>query len=108
MVFRRIEYWIEGDRCACPNSFGKKEWNGKKKRESLQMDNFLNHFFCTHNVFLAYLISSDKLLLMIEEGRNHVSTLISLLILQEFSILFLHGFKNSFIIACPYGRLQGF
>jgi predicted ATPase len=38
---------------------------------------------------LMYLISSDKLLLMIEEGpENHVSTLISLLILQEFSILF--------------------
>jgi hypothetical protein len=46
-----------------------------------------------------YLISSDKLLLMIEEGpENHVSTLISLLILQEFSILFLHGLENRFVL----------
>jgi hypothetical protein len=52
------------------------------------MDNFLNHFIFLPMSFV-YLISSDKLLLMIEEGpENHVSTLISLLILQEFSILF--------------------
>jgi hypothetical protein len=39
----------------------------KIRKESLQMDNFLISFFIA-NVFLMYLISSDKLLLMIEEG----------------------------------------
>jgi hypothetical protein len=60
----------------------------KNKKKAFKWTIFLIISFF-YNVFLAYLISSDKLLLMIEEGpENHVSTLISLLILQEFSILF--------------------
>jgi hypothetical protein len=73
----------------------KKNGTEKRKEKAFKWTIFLIISFFA-NVFLAYLISSDKLLLMIEEGRNHVSTLISLLILQEFSILFLHGFREQF------------
>ncbi|MFV8359816.1 cytochrome c oxidase accessory protein CcoG [Flavobacterium sp. LS1P3] len=109
MVFRRIEYWIEGDRGA-QIRLEKQEWNGEKIRKKVfKWTIFLIISFFIANVFLAYLISSDKLLLMIEEGpENHVSTLISLLIFTGvFYFIFAWFREQVCIIACPYGRLQG-
>nr|WP_309758862.1 cytochrome c oxidase accessory protein CcoG [Flavobacterium sp.] len=109
MVFRRIEYWIEGDRGA-QIRLEKQEWNGEKiRKKALKWTTFLIISFFIANVFLAYLISSDKLLLMIEEGpENHMSTLISLLIFTGvFYFIFAWFREQVCIIACPYGRLQG-
>ena len=109
MVFRRIEYWIEGDRGA-QIRLEKQEWNGEKiRKKAFKWTIFLIISFFIANVFLAYLISSDKLLLMIEEGpENHVSTLISLLIFTGvFYFIFAWFREQVCIIACPYGRLQG-
>jgi hypothetical protein len=44
-----------------------------------------------------YLISSDKLLLMIEEGPETMWVLWASLFYMEFSILFLHGLENRFV-----------
>ena len=109
MVFRRIEYWIEADRGA-QIRLEKQDWNGEKiRKKAFKWTIFLIISFFIANVFLAYLISSDKLLLMIEEGpENHVSTLISLLIFTGvFYFIFAWFREQVCIIACPYGRLQG-
>ncbi|MFV8355084.1 cytochrome c oxidase accessory protein CcoG [Flavobacterium sp. XS1P32] len=109
MVFRRIEYWIEGDRGA-QIRLEKQEWNREKiRKKAFKWTIFLIISFFIANVFLAYLISSDKLLLMIEEGpENHVSMLISLLIFTGvFYFIFAWFREQVCIIACPYGRLQG-
>ena len=109
MVFRRIEYWIEGDRGA-QIRLEKQEWNAEKiRKKALKWSIFLIISFFIANVFLAYLISSDKLFLMIEEGpENHVSTLVSLLIFTGvFYFIFAWFREQVCIIACPYGRLQG-
>ncbi|MDI6050250.1 cytochrome c oxidase accessory protein CcoG [Flavobacterium sp. XS2P24] len=109
MVFRRIEYWIEGDRGA-QIRLEKQEWNAEKiRKKAFKWTIFLIISFFIANVFLAYLISSDKLLLMIEEGpENHLSTLISLLIFTGvFYFIFAWFREQVCIIACPYGRLQG-
>ena len=109
MVFRRIEYWIEGDRGA-QIRLEKQKWNGDKiRKKGIKWTIFLIISFFIANVFLAYLISSDKLLLMIEEGpENHVSTLVSLLIFTGvFYFIFAWFREQVCIIACPYGRLQG-
>ena len=109
MVFRRIEYWIEGDRGA-QIRLEKQEWNGDKiRKKAIKWTIFLIISFFIANVFLAYLISSDKLLLMIEEGpENHVSTLVSLLIFTGVCYFIFAWFREQVcIIACPYGRLQG-
>ncbi|MGO4905167.1 cytochrome c oxidase accessory protein CcoG [Flavobacterium sp. W20_MBD1_R3] len=109
MVFRRIEYWIEGDRGA-QIRLEKQEWNAEKiRKKAIKWTIFLIISFFIANVFLAYLISSDKLLLMIEEGpENHVSTLVSLLIFTGvFYFVFAWFREQVCIIACPYGRLQG-
>lgn len=109
MVFRRIEYWIEGDRGA-QIRLEKQEWNAEKiRKKGFKWSIFLIISFFIANVFLAYLISSDTLFLMIEEGpENHVSTLVSLLIFTGvFYFIFAWFREQVCIIACPYGRLQG-
>ena len=109
MVFRRIEYWIDGDR-GKQIRLEKQAWNAEKiKKRLLKWSLFLVISFIIANVFLAYLIGSDKLLRYITEGPfEHLSTLISLLIFTAvFYFVFAWFREQVCIIACPYGRLQG-
>ncbi|MFG6687387.1 cytochrome c oxidase accessory protein CcoG [Mariniflexile sp. HNIBRBA6329] len=109
MVFRRIEYWIEGDRGA-QIRLDKQGWNADKiKKRGIKWFLFLVISFVIANVFLAYLIGGDKVIQYILEGPfSHLSTLISLLIFTAvFYFVFAWFREQVCIIACPYGRLQG-
>ena len=109
MVFRRIEYWIEGDR-GKQIRLDKQEWNAEKiRKKGLKWGIFFIISFLIANIFLAYLIGSDRLLLYIQDGPlAHLSTLISLLIFTGvFYFVFAWFREQVCIIACPYGRLQG-
>lgn len=109
MVFRRIEYWIEGDR-GKQIRLEKQEWNAEKIRKRLlKWFAFFVISFLIANVFLAYLIGSDRLLEYITEGPlENLSTLFSLLIFTAvFYFIFAWFREQVCIIACPYGRLQG-
>lgn len=109
MVFRRIEYWIEGDR-GKQIRLDKQEWNSEKiRKKALKWTVFFIISFFIANIFLAYLIGSDRLLLYIQEGpARHLSTLVSLLIFTGvFYFVFAWFREQVCIIACPYGRLQG-
>ena len=109
MVFRRIEYWIDGDRGA-QIRLQKQAWNVEKIRKRVtKWIIFFIISFLIANVFLAYLVSSDRLLQMITEGPAlHTSTLIALLIFTGvFYFVFAWFREQVCIIACPYGRMQG-
>ena len=109
MVFRRIEYWIEGDRNA-QIKLEKQKWDTEKiRKKSLKWFVFFIISFLIANVFLAYLTGSDKLIQMITDGPGqHVSTLIALLIFTGvFYFIYIWFREQVCIIACPYGRLQG-
>lgn len=109
MVFRRLEYWIDGDRGA-QIRLSKQEWNGEKiRKRALKWTLFFMISFMISNVFLAYLIGSDQLFLMVDEGpKNHLSNFIALLIFTGvFYFIFVWFREQVCIIACPYGRLQG-
>jgi cytochrome c oxidase accessory protein FixG len=109
MVFRRIEYWIDGDRGA-QMRLAKQSWNAEKIRKRLlKWLVFFVISFLIANVFLAYLIGSDKLIQYITDGPlAHVSTLVSLLIFTGvFYFVFAWFREQVCIIACPYGRMQG-
>jgi cytochrome c oxidase accessory protein FixG len=109
MVFRRIEYWIEGDR-GKQIRLSKQPWNAEKiRKKGLKLLIFLIISFLIANVFLAYLIGSDKLIQYIVDGPlSHTSTLISLMIFTAvFYFVFAWFREQVCIIACPYGRLQG-
>lgn len=109
MVFRRIEYWIEGDRQKQIH-LSKQPWTTEKiRKKSLKLFIFLIISFLIANVFLAYLIGSDKLIKYITDSPlEHVNTLISLTIFTGvFYFVFAWFREQVCIIACPYGRLQG-
>ena len=109
MVFRRIEFWIDGDRNK-QRKLAKQKWDAEKiKKRVFKWFILLIISFLIANVFLAYLISGDKLLNYIIEGPlKNLSTLIPLLIFTAvFYFVFAWFREQVCIIACPYGRLQG-
>ncbi len=109
MVFRRIEYWIDGDR-GSQMRLDKQEWNAEKiKKRVLKWCIFFVISFLIANVFLAYVIGSDALYLMIQEGPiAQASNFVALLIFTcVFYFVFVWFREQVCIIACPYGRLQG-
>lgn len=109
MVFRRIEYWIDGDRGA-QMKLDRQPWNAEKIRKRvLKWTVFFIISFLIANVFLAYLIGSDRLLRYIADGpMEHLSTMVSLLIFTGvFYFVFAWFREQVCIIACPYGRMQG-
>lgn len=108
MVFRRIEYWIEGDR-GKQMRLERQKWNADKiKKKSLKWFIFAVISFIIANVFLAYLIGSDNLFLYILDGPlEHVKTFLILLIFTGvFYFIFTWFREQVCVIACPYGRLQ--
>jgi cytochrome c oxidase accessory protein FixG len=109
MVFRRIEFWIEGDRGA-QMRLHKQAWDAEKiRKKTVKTIIFFLISFVIANVFLAYLISSDELIRFIKEGpTQNVSTLIALLIFTGVFYFIYAWFREQVcIIACPYGRMQG-
>ncbi|MBB1138530.1 cytochrome c oxidase accessory protein CcoG [Myroides sp. WP-1] len=109
MVFRRIEYWIDGDRGA-QMRLDKQPWNAEKIRKRLlKWFIFFVISFIIANVFLSYIIGSDAVLLMIEDGPFvHMGNFIGLVIFTgAFYFVFTWFREQVCVIACPYGRLQG-
>ncbi|NVJ88992.1 MAG: cytochrome c oxidase accessory protein CcoG [Flavobacteriaceae bacterium] len=109
MVFRKIEYWIEGDR-GKQIRLNKQPWNSEKiKKRVLKWITFFIISFLIANVFLAYLIGGDTVIDYITGNPlDNIRTLISLLIFTGvFYFVFAWFREQVCIIACPYGRLQG-
>ena len=109
MIFRKVEYWIEGDR-GKQIKLNKQPWNTEKIRKKIiKWIVFFLISFLISNVFLAYFIGSDVLLQYITGNPlEHLGTLINLLV---FTLVFFFVFawfrEQVCIIVCPYGRLQG-
>lgn len=108
MVFRKIEYWIDGD-ASQQKLLRKMPWNAEKIRK--RVTKFIAFYliaFIIANFFLAYLISMDQLILDITNPAAHIGTFISLL---GFSTVFFFVYwwfrEQVCIVVCPYGRLQG-
>ena len=109
MVFRRIEFWIDGDRGA-QIRLDRQSWNAEKIRKRvLKWFVFFIISFLIANVFLAYLIGRDRLIQYIIDGpMSHTSTLVALLVFTAvFYFVFAWFREQVCIIACPYGRMQG-
>lgn len=109
MVFRRIEYWIDGDR-GKQIRLEKQAWNAEKiKKRLLKWFLFFIISFIIANVFLAYLIGGDEVINYVTGSPfDNLNTLTSLLIFTGvFYFIFVWFREQVCIIACPYGRLQG-
>ena len=108
MVFRKIEYWIDGD-SGRQKLLKTMPWNAEKiRKRSIKFILFFIISFIIANFFLAYLISMDQLLQYLKTPFSHIGTLISLL---GFTTIFFFVYwwfrEQACIVVCPYGRLQG-
>ncbi len=108
MVFRKIEYWIDGDSTK-QKQLRAMPWNGEKiRKRSIKFVVFFIISFIIANFFLAYLISMDKLIGYIQDPAAHVGTFISLLVFTSVFFFVYWWFREqACIVVCPYGRLQG-
>lgn len=108
MVFRKIEYWIDGD-SAQQKQLKSMPWNGEKiKKRVVKFILFFLISFIIANFFLAYIISMDKLVGYMENPGANTGTLISLLIFTTVFFFVYWWFREqACLVVCPYGRLQG-
>jgi len=109
MVFRKIEYWIEGD-AHKQRALNKMPWNGEKIfKKSFKQAIFFGLAFLISNTFLAYIIGLDELWIIVTDPPSqHLTGLITILIFSGvFYFIFAFFREQVCIMVCPYGRLQG-
>ncbi|MBC7447811.1 MAG: 4Fe-4S dicluster domain-containing protein, partial [Hymenobacteraceae bacterium] len=108
MVFRRIEYWFEGDGPA-QKALDRAPWTWNKIwRKGGKQTVFVLISFLIANTFLAYIIGSDALVkLVTEPPAQHA---VGLAMMAVFTGVFWYVFaifrEQVCTIVCPYGRLQ--
>jgi cytochrome c oxidase accessory protein FixG len=109
MVFRKIEYWIEGD-AAEQKILKKAPWTAKKTfKKSAKWTAFWVLSFLIANTFLAYVIGIDELKKIVSEPVSmHVGGLTALVIFT-FVFFFVYAWFREQVctVVCPYGRMQG-
>lgn len=109
MVFRKIEYWIEGDYTK-QRQLKDMPWNGYKiRKRATKIIIFYLISFIIANFFLAYIIGMDEVLRYVREGvGQHFGTLAALLGFTTVFFFVFYWFREQVcIVVCPYGRLQG-
>lgn len=109
LVFRRIEYFIEGD-ANQQRKLDAKSWTTEKiLKKGIKHILFLFIAFLIANTFLAYIIGSDKLFEIVTGPiSGHISGFISIwLFTFVFYSVFAYVREVVCTVICPYGRLQG-
>jgi cytochrome c oxidase accessory protein FixG len=108
MVFRRIEYWIEGD-APEQKKLNSQPLNFKKfLKKSAKHLVFLVISFTVGNIFLAYLIGRNEFFQYVTSSPlDHISAFITVNIFSGiFYFIFSRFREQACTIVCPYGRLQ--
>ncbi len=109
-VFRRVEYWIEGDR-GQQIRLDKLPWSNPEKlrKKGLKSIVFWLLAFIISNDFVMILSGSDEWLKVVTEGPFlHWDKFIGIVIFTfVFYFVFAWFREQVCIIVCPYGRLQG-
>ena len=108
-VFRKIEYWIEGD-FRQQIALDKGEWtSGKYFKKILKHVIFFALSFAVANVLLAWVIGVDDLFKIITDPPSkHLTGLIAISLFSGlFYFIFSRFREQACTVVCPYGRLQG-
>ncbi|OFZ08100.1 MAG: cytochrome c oxidase accessory protein CcoG [Bacteroidetes bacterium RIFCSPHIGHO2_02_FULL_44_7] len=109
MVFRRIEYWIEGD-WTHQKQLNNAKWSARKiGKKVLKHTVFWIISFLIANTFLAYIIGSEELWKIQNDPIGvHLGGLIAIFIFTTvFYLVFSLLREQVCTTICPYGRLQG-
>lgn len=109
MVFRKIEYWIEGD-ANQQRKLDQQAWNSSKvlKKASKHTIFILVSLVIAHLV-MAYLIGVDEVREIVSQSpTEHFAGFIGLMAFTAvFYGVFARFREQACIAVCPYGRLQG-
>lgn len=109
-VFRRVEYWIEGDR-GQQIRLNKLPWSNPEKlrKKGIKSIVFWLLAFIISNDFVMILSGSDEWLKVVTEGPFlHWDKFIGIIAFTfVFYFIFAWFREQVCIIVCPYGRLQG-
>jgi cytochrome c oxidase accessory protein FixG len=109
MVFRKIEYWIDGDRNQ-QIALNNEGWTRTKIRKRfLKITIFYSLSFLIANTFLMYIIGSDGVFQIITEPiAQHWTGFFAILIFSGVFFFVYYWFREQVcLIVCPYGRMQG-
>ena len=109
LVYRRIEYWIEGDSVA-QRKLAKAPWTGKKVwKRSLKHTLFGLIAVAVSHTVVAFVIGTDQVIDYYREpfAENGLYWTIVLLNAGAFYFVFSWFREQACIFICPYGRLQG-
>lgn len=109
MVFRKIEYWIEGD-AAAQRRLTKESWSISKIRKKTLKHTlfFIISILIAHTV-MAYLVGVDQTFDIISQPpAEHITGFLGLIAFTGiFYFVFAKFREQACIAVCPYGRLQG-
>lgn len=109
MVFRKIEFLIEGDHIR-QKRFNDAPWTaGKIIKKLLKWGIFFTLSVLIANTFIAWIIGIDELIHIITEPvTNHIWGFVSMILFSgAFYFVFAWFREYACIYVCPYGRLQG-
>ena len=109
MVFRKIEYWIEGD-TAQQRKLSAAPWTGQKIfKRTLKYIIFFAIAVLIANTFLSYIIGVENVIhIATDPVGKHLGGFIALLVFSGFFFLVYVYMREQICLAvCPYGRLQG-
>jgi cytochrome c oxidase accessory protein FixG len=108
MLFRKVEYLIEGD-AASQKLLRGQSWNTRKIRIKLtkQIAFYLLSFIIA-NFFLSYIIGIDQVLKIVKEPvSEHAGGFFAIVIFSSvFYAVYAYFREQVCTVVCPYGRLQ--
>ncbi len=109
MVFRKIEYWIEGDANE-QRRLAKQPWNAQKLfKKGVKQLIFVAISVLIAHVTMAYLIGIDEVKVIVSQSpMEHLTGFVGLVAFTGIFYSVFAWFREQACIAvCPYGRLQG-
>ncbi len=109
MIFRKIEYWIEGDRNK-QIKLDKQAWDSEKiwKRSLKWTIYIIISLIITHFMFM-YIVGYEEVFKIMKEGpfAHPTNFLVMIFFTGAFYFVFAWFREQVCTMVCPYGRLQG-
>lgn len=108
MLFRRIEYAIEGD-APQQKALANAEWTTEKVvKKAFKHFVFYMISFVIANYFMAYVVGTEELWNMVKHPAANLGTLAGLIVFTYvFYAVYAFFREQACTVVCPYGRLQG-
>ncbi|MBK1895756.1 cytochrome c oxidase accessory protein CcoG [Chryseobacterium paridis] len=109
MVFRKIEYWIEGDRNK-QMKLDRQEWDVEKiRKKGLKWSVFILISLVISHFMFMYIVGYKEVFKIMSEGPAEHS--LKFIVMLSFTAVFYFTFawlrEQVCTLVCPYGRLQG-